>query len=193
MTTYNGTYGIVLLPASEGREEAVQLSRHIKPTTLDLGGKHHPHLTLYHANFDNLPEEVVDKMLQTIGMQLPLKAHFFRIATYKKKFVFWDARRDAALFSLHTQSLSLSEYLNEQATAVGTETLDLSEDEKDNIRRYGHPLVGSLWRPHITLAYREEGPEVEVPRSNDVWFAKVAFVLIGEYGTAQKIIDSRQG
>jgi 2'-5' RNA ligase len=188
---FTGKYGIVLVPNSETGLQAALLSKRIGPNLLELGGKHHAHLTLYHADYEDLPEEVVDQTLEAIAAQMPTKVHFYRIKTYANKFVFWDARPAGPLFSLHKQALGLTGYLKENAGAVGTEDLkDLSVQELDNIRRYGHPLVNEQWRPHITVGYRNEGKEIDEPRQFDAWFSKVAFARIGEYGTAQEFVKT---
>lgn len=187
---FTGKYGIVLVPNTETRQQVILRSKHVEGNVLDLGGKHHPHLTLYHADFVDLPEDIVDGTLKAVAAQMPTMVHFYRIATYAKKFVFWDARLAGPLMSLHKQALGLASYLKEDAGAVGTEDLKLPEEQMENIRRFGHPLVGEQWRPHITVGYRNEGPDIDEPKQYDAWFSKVAFVSIGEYGTAQEFIKT---
>lgn len=194
MTAYTGQLGIVLLPTGQLGDAAAAIAKEITPNSIDLGGKHPPHLTLYHAQLKDVPEEVVRELLALINNNLPFRrVTLSEVTTFAEKFVFWDKQGvHHLLTSAHYCALeALSPYYNPSETQqAAKEGLELPADQQENVRRYGHPLVKGLWRPHITVAYNPEGYPNFKKRMVSVrgTFTAVAFVEVGEYGTVKQIL-----
>jgi len=187
---YSGQIGIALLPNQETKNKSIALARQVRPNLLDIGGTHHPHMTLYHARLSGVPSGVVDVILKDVAALLPLSVSFYRIATFAEKFVFWDVSTLPVLMSMHERALDLARYFTAGEGAVGTESLKLPAEQVENVRRFGHPLMRNLWRPHITIGY-DEGGHPAFKEQESVWqggFDRAALVEIGEYGTVKKIL-----
>ena len=187
---HSGQIGIALLPNQETKDKSIALAQTIHPNLLDIGGAHYPHMTLYHARFTDVPSSVVDVMLKDVAALLPLSTSFYRIATFAEKFVFWDVSMLPVLMEMHERALDLARYFTPGKGAVGTESLKLPAEQVENVRRFGHPLMRHLCRPHITLGY-DEGGHPAFKEQERIWqggFDRVALVEIGEYGTVKKIL-----
>ncbi|OGZ10047.1 MAG: hypothetical protein A3D67_03975 [Candidatus Lloydbacteria bacterium RIFCSPHIGHO2_02_FULL_51_22] len=191
MTTYSGRLGLVLLLDEDTRRSACALAQKIQPNAIVFSGPHVPHTTLYHSRLAGVPAETVQRLLGKILAEFPVTARLGKITSYADKFVFWHAEKDTCLQNLHTHALELSQFFTpggvEQADREG---LALPAGEEENVRRFGHPLVGDLWNPHITLAYHAKGyaefGERVFPHA--ARFIGVAFVEIGNYGTITRQI-----
>lgn len=192
MGKFTGQFGIALLLDSETSRTAVGINRYLASgNAIDLQNKHIPHVTLYHAAFENAEIENIFDVLSLVKSALP-KHHmrFRRIDVYSEKFVFWHLEDKLSYMYAHLIALSLSALrsIPEQSQA-DKENLTLSEDEQRNMDWFGHPLVKDLWQPHITVGYYPDGAG-GVTESVD-WLGMVetvAFVEVGDYGTIKKIV-----
>jgi hypothetical protein len=189
--SFTGLYGLVLLPDEKTRNHALQLA-HInrEKSHLDLGGRHEPHLTLYHAKLAGVPSSVVNEYLDTLAASLPMPLTFTRIARFGGTFLFWDIERTEQLMGAHEFALGLSQYFD----ASGSQPLDkekvtLSPEESSNVKKFGHPLVHDLWRPHITIGFFPDGiSEENHPEVFEGGVTDVAFARMGEAGTIAEIV-----
>lgn len=91
-------------------------------------------------------------------------------------------------------ALTLVQYLDRStvAKAVSEEGLSLKEAEQENVLRFGHPLVRSLYMPHITIGFHQGlsalmASDIEVPWTMEV--ASVELVKVGHPGRVEEIID----
>jgi hypothetical protein len=189
-----GQLGLVLLLDGETRARAVELAdQHQQGSSIDLGGRHEPHITLYHSKLANVPLDVVHEYLDHLASMLPLALTFTQIAAFGNKFLFWDTERAPELVKAHEYALGLSRYfvsVGEQQ--AGKEGITLSPEQSSNVNKFGNPLVGSLWRPHVTLGYFGNGLVLEDrPEIFKGSASSVAFVRVGESGTIAEIIDRR--
>lgn len=150
------------------------------------------HLTLYHACLEDMPRYRVEKILEALSDLRGQTVEFDQVAEYGDKFLFWDAVRSEQLRAAHQTSLDLACFMDRIALRHATrEGLRMSREELANLDRFGHPLVGSLYRPHITLAYDERGfaGSRALGRFHHVaTIERVAFVTIGTYGAVERIV-----
>ena len=191
---FTGQLGFVLIPENKVEHRAVELTSGYKyGSSIDLGGQHMPHITLYHAELENVPISVVFEFLNGLAATLPLSLSFTNMASFGGKFLFWDVERSDKLVALHEYALGLSKYFVAPTgeSQIDREKITLSSAESENMTKFGHPLVGELWRPHITLGYYPSGvPYWTVSEKFEGSTALVAFARIGEFGTVSKIIVS---
>lgn len=192
--SYTGQFGIVLLPDEQTNREAMRLSAECgRGNSIDLGGRHTPHLTLYHSKLTSVPTAEVRRALDDVKDMLPIRLSFTEVAVFGGMYLFWDTERAEVLMKAHERTLDISRFFipaGEQP--MGTEKISLSSEEDLNIQKYGHPLVRALWRPHVTLGYYPQGISREPSSQAFEGFAvEVAFVRVGEMGTIAEIIDRR--
>lgn len=187
---YSGQIGIALLPDAKTKAKSIALAREIHPNMLDIGGVHHPHATLYHARLNDVSASMVGGLLKDLAEVLPLSVSFYRTASFADKYLFWDVIVLPVLMGMHERTLELARYFTPGEGAVGTESLKLPAEQEENVRRFGHPLMRNLWRPHITVAYDDGGYPAFKEREAHFagGFDRVALVEIGEYGTVKKIL-----
>lgn len=195
VASYSGQFGIVLLLEDSLRSEVLQKSKTFaQGNAIHFEQQHIPHVTLYHSKFKNLPKEVVQETLLGIAKKLPCALPFTKTESFWDKFIFWNIEKTAELTALHEQSLFVAAYFNAEGPQQSdSEKVILSEAEEQAVRIYGNPLVGALWRPHVTLGYFPEGI-VEGTKSApfEGRSVAVAFVRIGEYGTVVEILAQKR-
>ena len=202
MNTFSGSYGFVFLLDSFTEEKAKAMSRMElnnprtfagEPLTYAEFAPEAMHLTLFHAKIKGAPVEAVQEILEALSIHVQGNVIFHRVATFSDKFLFWDADCSALLRSAHLSALHLSDFLDVEAKAHAEdeEALKLSAEERESLKRYGHPLMRRLYRPHITLAYNSSGfpGHRAIGELNHVGrIRRVAFAEIGSYGRVQNII-----
>lgn len=190
-TVFNGSYGFVIRPDSETQQMAESLANRLFPdaeykTTV-------PHITLYHGRVENLPIEAVRAILSRLkennGKDIDLK----QIEIYGGKFAFWNSEVVSDLRLMHEQALGMAEYLDSGAAQRAVEErLNLTEKELSNVKKFGHPLVGELYKPHITLAYDNKGLKLAAEKFIEPWKTKIDDVLfteMGKYGSVVNVIN----
>jgi len=193
-SSFSGQIGLVLLPDRDTRDRALQIAREFSVgNSIKLGTIAEPHISLYHSKLSNVPGTVIDEYLKECASRLPLPLTFTTLSTFGEKFLFWNIEKDEQLLSLHESALQLSAYfVPEGEQQPDRENVILSEDEKACVAQYGHPRVGALWQPHITLGYFSESLPTDIGSQPFSGAATgVAFVRIGEAGTISEILMRR--
>ena len=150
-----------------------------------------PHMTFYHAPFRALPLDAVNSTLMCIAEQLTHSVRLTALAPYNGGFVFWDAERSAELDAAHATALRLGKYVDtaeirSHEPAPGA----YSEAELANLRRWGYPLVGGLFRPHITIAKFADSAPAKLPVVGTYVASaeRVTFAEMGTYGQITRVI-----
>jgi hypothetical protein len=84
----------------------------------------------------------------------------------------------------HIKALTLAKYLDRasEAKALSEERLSLREAELENVRLFGHPLVRSLFTPHITLGFHPRISDHLVAGLTCEWSFEVASVELARIG-----------
>lgn len=187
----SGSYGLVIRPDVATRDRAEGLAREMAPEA-----EFHvkvPHITLYHGRLNSLPLQVVRDILPELrehrGDTLLLNS--FEI--YGGRFLFWDNEKTQSLRLMHEGALKLADYLDKEALSRAVEEgLKMAPDELENVRRFGHPLVGDKFTPHITLAYDSGGLSLPPKVPTVHWEMKIDDVLfaeIGKYGAVARVVE----
>ena len=191
VNSFDGDYGLVAVPDERTVEKCHELAEALFPPDLEyvLSPKNLPHITLYHSRFRGLPADRVFELRDTLRGSLagtPLRLN--RLVCFGDKFIFWRVDPESpsydVLKSAHLETLQLASYLDRSAPRRSDEEgLSLSEAEKENVRRFNHPLVGDSYAPHITLAYGEGAPELVGVKNHVVhWPMRVERVEFAEIG-----------
>lgn len=193
----SGPYGLVVLPDAETCAIAKKESANRMPNKAAYSLENEqPHLTLYHGNIINMPlfealqvRQDVAKILQ--GSEIEL----YDIEVYADKFLFWNAEHrpleESPLQKAHYLAAGvLSSYLNREAEpSAQKEKLKLTDAEEKNVAEFGHPLVGDLYKPHITLGYDRRGiKNVEGNYLRYMIADRIALVKMGDHGRIEKVV-----
>jgi 2'-5' RNA ligase len=187
----SGSYGFVIKPDAETQKKAEALAREMAPNA-EFQTKI-PHITLYHARLDELPlqaaRDILLKLRAYKGETLILNS----FEVYGGKFFFWDNEKTDILRSMHGEALKLATYLDKKAVARAVEEgLNMTPEELENIKRYGHPLVLERYTPHITLAYDSRGlvlPPHTPATPREMKIDDVLFAEMGKYGSVARVVD----
>lgn len=113
------------------------------------------------------------------------------------KFVFWNIEPIGPSYNVilegHKEALKLAEYLDRTASKrADEEGLSLTEQERENVELFNHPLVRDLYTPHITLAYDEKTSEVLTTGETEnftMTIQSVEFAEIGYPGIVLEVVD----
>ena len=191
-TSYTGQLGaVLLLDQPTEKKMACAASDYHASNAIDVGGRHIPHISLYHSKLRAVPDIVIDWLLDELIIKLPIALAFTEIAPFGGKFLFWNIERSTPLTGAHERALYLSRYFiptGEQQ--ADREKIALLPEEQENVKTYGHPLVQKLWQPHVTLGYAPGGLAQNTATKRFIGNATgAAFVRIGEAGTIAEIIS----
>lgn len=195
MQTYSGCLGIVIELDNETKQRAIRLAKSLEDSRGCEYRVSMLHITLYHGNFTNIPAGKIGALIYEIQFLLKKRIQLCYFSPYGGKFIFWDIADDpvrALIHDAHTIVIeTLSPYLEPAKEAPAEkEQLQLSEAERENIRHYGHPLVGSLYRPHVTLIYNLKGVNGNGQCDCTAKVMGVSFAEIGDYGSIKSILFS---
>ena len=187
--TLGGSHGILLLPDDDTRDACHELATRILPSEAEFIADH-SHITLYHGYLKEAPTErilnSVDRLEHLVGANFDLNS----VELFGGKFVFYNLTFDDRIGDAHRQALGMAEFLDQDVVARSvSEGLELTPDQQSSLERYGHPLVGELYIPHITLGYHSALPQSDfesMPRTMSV--KSVVLARIGEFGAADELL-----
>ena len=192
-THFSGTLGWVIIPDEETKKLASELASKFNNNSEYQVST--PHITLYHASLNRVPESLVVLTIDRLSPIVGSKFTLGEIAAYGNKFLFWDVSKPfAEIRRAHNQVLGdFSTYLSkEHSAAAQKEELALSDEELENLEDYGRPLVRTLFRPHITLLYNSRGVDLKDHKNWQASIENVQFVEMGEYGSIKRVLTEVQ-
>lgn len=188
---FNGSFGFVIKPDSETQQRAKSLVRELFPKAEFQTAA--PHITLYHGRVESLPAEVIRNILSRLRKHNKETLSLKQIEIYGGKFAFWNNEITSNLRLMHEQSLEVAQWLDKFVVQRAVEEgLSMSQEELENIKKFGHPLVGKMFKPHLTLAYHNEGLIVPAGRHTEPWQMEIEdifFTEIGKYGSVAGIVE----
>jgi 2'-5' RNA ligase len=150
-----------------------------------------PHLTLFHAQLANAPLSYVLEILLSINGSLKRNSlRCNQIVVFRDFYLFWLCEMDIALQSAHEQTLALARFLapGEKARPCPAQ-IELTERELDNIKRFGHPWVGSLFSPHITLGFGLATRAAVPVGLKEEWVMKIAAIEFARIEYPGRIVE----
>ena len=192
-----GRLGIIIVPDKGTTRMATKLA-----LELTAGGAEFlvrtPHLALYHATFNAVPVNVLADIISELDV---LRNQVFRleqVTVYGRKFLFWNVKNDKRLQLAHEKALKIARYVDRDTRPLATdEGLVLGNKERSNLRRYGYPLVGEAYLPHVTLAYNSTGfsfdKEVIAAVGWPLTVVSVTLARIGRYGNIAETVSTDTG
>lgn len=195
---------IAILPSPGVRDLAITLSQKVAQNfqtefVLDEQ-KFMPHITVYQAHFPvNNIEKIKDVLDQIAHSTAPFGVTLGEFSISHDTFLFWNAQVSENLRRLHDQIVENNNHLREGlilpvlATVTG-----LTEDDKVDMQNYGSLLIGSRFRPHITITrLSDQKDEENVMKSLRKFNYKAIFEVnelilgyLGPNGTVNGIIET---
>jgi hypothetical protein len=190
--TFTGQFGIVLLVDTLIEERARKINDDNRLDNLIDLEKSRPHISLYHGPVKDLPLEEVHHLMFYISDMLPIPISLTKLSQFGGKFLFWDVENLSKLRPAHFIALHMAKYYDEQQESASVkEQLDLTPNQQRNLLKLGHPLVGTDYRPHITVGYFHHPLRNDEPLTLEAIRGQaqtVAFVQIGENGVIDRIL-----
>ncbi|MGB6839085.1 MAG: hypothetical protein WBE27_02340 [Microgenomates group bacterium] len=190
-TEVSGSFGLVIKPDAETERKALSLAGEMAPNA-EFQIKV-PHITLYHGRVNNLPLPMVKDLLLRLRKHRGESLVLNSLKVYGGKFLFWNNEKTGSLRSMHQEALKLAEYLaRDTVSRAAEEGLDMTPEELENVKKYGHPLVMERYTPHITLAYDSQGLTLPPSGNIEPWEMKIDDVLfseMGKYGVVARVVD----
>ncbi|MFB6181545.1 MAG: 2'-5' RNA ligase family protein [Candidatus Magasanikbacteria bacterium] len=191
-----GHYGFVLKPDSKIREKVEKIQQEFCPNVeFKAGADGDIHLTLYHAPISTVSKPKIDKIIKTVEATgiLDERLQLRELEIYGETFLFWSVSTiPEVLTEAHKKALNLANFLQKEASESKENLAGLSEKEQENIKKYNHPLVKDLYKPHITIAYNSTGIEVESKKienfshSASIDIEEISFARIGDNGRVEE-------
>lgn len=181
---------IVLIPGDDLALRSIMTSRRISDVfdaffTLE-DGKFYPHLSLYMFQLDEADIPKVKNVLSDIAANLePVTAK----ATHYSLGTGWGVGYVDPEYVVSEELRSLQQRIIEAINPIraGMRDSDIAKMQDatgiklENLRKYGYPAVGELFRPHVTLSrLKEHRPEV-LDLLPDIHDFDGAFVELGLY------------
>ncbi|MCH7640920.1 hypothetical protein IID22_01805 [Patescibacteria group bacterium] len=187
----SGTLGIVLVPDPETEKVLRGLTEKYSKEGDILPEPYH--LSLYHGNFKNFPEEGVAALIEQVSFLPGTDYELNQIEPYGGKFLFWNVEKPYPnLQRAHETAVeTLSPFVDQEKAGLALkEGLKMTQQEIENLRRYSYPLVKELFMPHYSLLYRKGGVENTGSRHHQARITQVQFVEIGGYSKISQVFLS---
>lgn len=197
---YKNYYDIVILPSAEVRDVAIAASQKIYRklgSDLVLGKQSFkPHISLYHVTVTKKNFSEMVRRLRVIGGRL--KVGPLAILPYKNQ-PHLAVTKIAWLQNLHQSVLVAINPLRDKtfsdAWDNGAKYGNIVKSvHRKNIQKYGSPIVGKIFDPHITLTVLNDLDD-RVRATQTIPLKKYKFIptaiticQIGKYHSCQKII-----
>ncbi len=163
--------------------------------------KYVPHATIYQAQY---PQKNLDSVKDALGnLAAGTKSFQVQIAEYEvhHTYVWWNFAPNQYLSELHRLTLNKLNPLREglflpHLTPIGYATGEkFTEDEAENVRKYGAVVVDKLFKPHITLARLKVEPSTKIlyellPKTETTFqVSEICLGRMGDHGTVIEITD----
>lgn len=189
---------IVLLPSTEQSQRACAASQQLGQQgalfTLDDRG-YFAHASLYMFQMNVAAQERCVAALQEIAAQtkaqrLKQNGYFYIDSTPDKGYVDVQFTRNAAVDSLQDRVVNVFNVLRAPMHESDRQKMtDATGLKLENLKKYGYPAIGELFRPHITLTRfpMETEPDLSVLPSPEIFsgeFPRIGLFEMGPHGTS---------
>lgn len=187
--SFTGPYCVVILPDADTAKRAEELTRKLAPHAKFQADIFH--ITLFQGQVDNLPIAEVKKLLEQLSVLQGQQFQLGKLEVFSGQYLFWDMENTLGLQAAHEQALELARYVNrEKIKIMPHQGLSLDAGQRDNAEKYGFPLSGDSFLPHITLAADPDGivlPEELVRTDCQMVVAGCRFGEMGKNGRVENL------
>jgi len=188
---FSGPYALVIIPDTATVERVRSLARQFAPNAefqTEI-----PHVTLFQAQVTDLPAEEVKKLLKELENLRGKQFDLDKLEIFAGQYIFWNLKNTPELQKAHEATLRLVKYVDpEKLKFAPHASLSLTEKQMESVKKYGHPLSGDAYLPHITLAADSRGISLpdgitELPHQLTVESSR--FSEMGKHGRVEKLIE----
>ena len=194
---------IAIIPPEKVAIAAIELSKELsKPGKVSfiLDGKNfHPHVTCYSPEF---PTKNLDKIFGSIEELAhnfkSFSCDFLELQTHDG-YIDIEAQLNREFKQLHETIIEKLNPLREghlrEKYTVEENLQSLTEEQRQNIQKYGYPDVMELYRPHMTLTRLEDADEAVMLLKGIKWdidelkVDTVGAFTMSSYGTCKKLLN----
>ena len=149
--------GIVCFPDANLADQATKLAAEAYSGKLEFNAIF-PHITLFQAFLSRAPFSALNAIVRDLRWSIGTIIHLNRLTVFGDKYLFWHVERSMHLQEMHRIASRASEYFRSGKRLAGkSDQGELSTDHLNNLARFGYPLFGDSFLPHITLGFREAG------------------------------------
>lgn len=164
------------------------------------GVSYYPHMTVYAPEY---PEEnktqVIARAEEIVKETQPFALRFTEVKNVEG-FIGVYAEKTVKLMRLHERLIEALNPLREaghrEKEAGKLDGFSFSPKEQENMQRYGHPWVRSLYDPHLTLTRLKDAEaaaraaEELAWRIEEMFVQKIGVFVSGEHGTCRELLAS---
>lgn len=189
---FSGCYGFIAIPDPTTVEVASRLTEEAAPHA-HFKMNESIHLALHYVEIEEASPDFVRHCLKRLSELLKgTKLLLGEVGVFADHYLHWNLECDqeiltkAHYFSLATLDIFRVDKFNHPPFLVNG-TLNLTQLERTNLERYGHPLVLGQFRQCLTLASHPEGLESKPQVRRHVgYIADVQFAHFGPWGQVLK-------
>ncbi|HSR89481.1 MAG TPA: 2'-5' RNA ligase family protein [Candidatus Udaeobacter sp.] len=149
--SFSGFYGLVILPDAVTVERVRSLVKQLAPKVefqTEI-----PHVTLFQGQMKDLPVAEVKKLLKKLESLRGKQFNLDKLEIFAGEYLFWDVKNTVELQKAHEVALDMVKYVNPDRLKLAPHaSLNLTDKQMESVKKYGHPLSGSAYLPHITIA-----------------------------------------
>ena len=181
--------GVALMPSREIRQFIIELNRELGrlyPVSYELGEQYHPHLSLYQSTFEN--SEMLKDAVCELGEIESTEIILRNLIGFPSRYVTLQCAPEGRLQSLHESVLRRAS----QVRAIGVpsiwerNTVSLTPEKIENVRRYGYPDTFEFYDPHYTIGrITSESPDMNAVLEE---LGKTAKPYLGQATTSLEIV-----
>lgn len=201
MAAHTSVFNVAVVPPESICGEVASLSRQATA----LGGlfevdnsARRPHLTLYMSRMSyNQLGTLLKRVKEVISRHRPIHLRHTGYLLTSSNYYEVSYANNSALMSLHNGLVEALHDLRYSPTRPIREEFfgDYSLEQRNNVRLWGYDLVGSLYRPHVTITKFSEPPNRPLPegRHRLSFRASVVGVFTADQnGSARHLVGESQ-
>lgn len=201
-TNKTASFNIAIIPDKMTSQIAIQMSEKVDKdvdSEFVLNPKNFfPHITVYQAHFplDSIPElkRRLSLFVSSVDSFIISLCNF---KTTYETFIFWLADRSNGLVNLHEKIVELANPLRRGLVLPHLKSVtSLSQEDKNDISKFGSLLIGSRYSPHITITRVRNARDNQqamkiIGKKKIVSFKASGLILgnLGEHGTVKNVVE----
>lgn len=198
--------GIVLLPSEPVSRQAVKISQAINKfcgSEFVLNAETMmPHITVHQIALPAYNEpKLLTKVKAVAAQYRPQTIWLTRLITFLETGIWWDVERSTELYPVHQAVVKQTDLLRkwhiiDQHAPMLTGEVDIGNDRREMLTRWGNMLCMKTYNPHVTIASCHSVLDASaaiksIPVERTKFVADALHVVeVGPFGTCTKVIGS---